>query len=92
MAIVAIVNLRGVGESVKANVVLTCVELTGLLIIITIGMMAIAAGQGDVSRVMQFKTTADGGMFWPVSRMPSHEKKSTSPQRSRAPPSMSRCA
>ena len=66
MAIVAIVNLRGVGESVKANVVLTCVELTGLLIIITIGMMAIAAGQGDVSRVMQFKTTADGGMFWPV--------------------------
>lgn len=66
MVIVAIVNLRGVGESVKANVVLTCVELTGLLIIITIGMMAIAAGQGDVSRVMQFKTTADGGMFWPV--------------------------
>lgn len=66
MALVAVVNLRGVGESVKANVVLTCVELTGLLIIITIGMMAIAAGQGDVSRVMQFKTTADGGMFWPV--------------------------
>ncbi len=66
MAIVAAVNFRGVGESVKANVVLTCVELTGLLIIITIGMMAIAAGQGDVSRVMQFKTTADGGMFWPV--------------------------
>lgn len=66
MALVAVVNLRGVGESVKANVVLTCVELTGLLIIITIGMMAIAAGQGDVSRVMQFKTTADGGVFWPV--------------------------
>ncbi|TQI76384.1 amino acid/polyamine/organocation transporter (APC superfamily) [Bosea sp. AK1] len=66
MVIVAIVNLRGVGESVKANVVLTCVELTGLLIIITIGMMAIAAGQGDVSRVMEFKTTADGGVFWPV--------------------------
>lgn len=66
MAVVAIVNLRGVGESVKANVVLTCVELTGLLIIITIGMMAIGAGQGDVSRVMQFKTTAEGGAFWPV--------------------------
>jgi amino acid transporter len=66
MVIVAIVNLRGVGASVKANVVLTCVELTGLLIIITIGMMAIAAGQGDVSRVMEFKTTADGGVFWPV--------------------------
>src|SRR3954454_22997695 len=34
MVLVALVNFRGVGESVKANVVLTCVELTGLLIII----------------------------------------------------------
>src|SRR5688572_27008652 len=30
MAAVAIINFRGVGESVKANVILTCVELTGL--------------------------------------------------------------
>ncbi|SEG65164.1 APC family permease [Bosea lathyri] len=66
MALVAAVNLRGVGESVKANVVLTCVELTGLLIIITIGLMAIMAGQGDVSRVLEFKATGDGGLFWPV--------------------------
>ncbi|HEV7259553.1 MAG TPA: APC family permease [Bosea sp. (in: a-proteobacteria)] len=66
MALVAAVNLRGVGESVKANVVLTCVELTGLLIIITIGMMAIMGGQGDVSRVLEFKTAGDAGAFWPV--------------------------
>ncbi|TAJ34314.1 APC family permease [Bosea sp. (in: a-proteobacteria)] len=66
IAIVAAVNLRGVGESVKANVVLTCVELTGLLIIITIGFWAIGAGQGDVSRVMQFKPGTEGGMVWPV--------------------------
>jgi hypothetical protein len=30
MALVAADQLRGVGESVKANVLLTCVELTGL--------------------------------------------------------------
>jgi amino acid transporter len=66
MAIVAAVNFRGVGESVKANVVLTCVELTGLLIVIFIGLWAIGMGQGDVSRVMQFRATPDGGMFWPV--------------------------
>lgn len=66
MAIVAAVNLRGVGESVKANVVLTCVELTGLLIVIFVGLWAIAAGQGDVSRVMQVKPAGDGGLFWPV--------------------------
>ena len=62
MALVAAVNLRGVGESVKANVVLTCVELTGLLIIIFIGLWAIGAGEGDVSRVTQFKA-GDAGMF-----------------------------
>lgn len=67
MALVAAVNFRGVGESVKANVVLTCVELTGLLIIICIGAWAIGMGQGDVSRVMEFKATADGGSaFWSV--------------------------
>ena len=38
MAAVAAINLRGVGESVKLNVLLTCVELTGLLIIIVIGI------------------------------------------------------
>ena len=65
MAAVAAINFRGVGESVKANVVLTCVELTGLLIIIIIGMWAIGHGQGDVSRVLEFKTVGDS-MFWPV--------------------------
>jgi APA family basic amino acid/polyamine antiporter len=66
MAAVAAINLRGVGESVKANVILTCVELTGLLIIITIGLWAIGHGQGDVSRVLEFKTATDGGVLWPV--------------------------
>ncbi|WP_271897058.1 APC family permease [Candidatus Phyllobacterium onerii] len=66
MAIVAAVNFRGVGESVKANVVLTMVELTGLLIIIFIGLWAIAAGQGDVSRITQFATSPDTSVFWSV--------------------------
>jgi basic amino acid/polyamine antiporter, APA family len=66
MALVAIVNVRGVGESVKANVVLTCVELTGLLIVIGIGFWAIGAGQGDVSRVTQFKPSGEGSAIWPV--------------------------
>lgn len=66
MALVAIVNFRGVGESVKANVILTCVELTGLLIIIVIGLMAIGAGEGDVSRITQFNPAAERGAFWSV--------------------------
>jgi APA family basic amino acid/polyamine antiporter len=65
MAAVAAINFRGVGESVKANVILTCVELSGLLIIIMIGLWAIGRGQGDVSRVLEFKTVGDS-MVWPV--------------------------
>jgi amino acid transporter len=49
----AVVNFRGVSESVKANVVLTCIELSGLLIIIAIGVYAVAAGDGDASRLTQ---------------------------------------
>ncbi len=66
MAAVATINFRGVGESVKANVVLTCVELSGLLIIIVIGLWAIGLGQGEVWRVTQFTTAGDGSAFWPV--------------------------
>jgi APA family basic amino acid/polyamine antiporter len=66
MALVAIVNFRGVGESVKANVVLTLVELTGLLIVIFIGLWAIGAGQGNVSRAFEFKAGSDALFIWPV--------------------------
>ncbi|NNM75253.1 APC family permease [Enterovirga aerilata] len=66
MAAVAIVNFRGVGESLRLNVLLTCVELTGLLIVIAVGLWAIGAGQGDVSRVTEFRTPGDAGLFWPV--------------------------
>jgi amino acid transporter len=66
MALVAIVNFRGVAESLKMNVLLTTVELTGLLIIIVIGFWAIGTGQGDVSRVLTFDTGPDRGLFWSV--------------------------
>ncbi|MGG7103921.1 APC family permease [Rhodococcus sp. 24CO] len=56
IGVVAIVNFRGVSESVKTNVVLTCIELSGLLIIIMIGMWALGVGDGDFSRVTTFDT------------------------------------
>ncbi|GAA2804755.1 APC family permease [Kribbella solani] len=55
MTLIALVNLRGVGESVKANVVLTLVELSGLLIVIGIGAWALIGGDGDTSRLTEFK-------------------------------------
>lgn len=63
MALVAAINFRGVGESVKANVVLTCVELTGLLMVIFIGFYAMAQGRADFSEVMMFKSADDKNAF-----------------------------
>jgi APA family basic amino acid/polyamine antiporter len=66
MALVALVNLRGVAESVYANVVLTCVELSGLLLVILVGMFAIGRGKADLSRVVMFDTAEDKGVFLAV--------------------------
>ncbi|MEU7524973.1 APC family permease [Saccharothrix sp. NPDC042600] len=49
----AAINFRGVSESVKANVVLTCIELSGLVIVIAIGVWAVLAGDGDPGRLTQ---------------------------------------
>ena len=62
----ALVNLRGVAESVYANVVLTCVELSGLLLVILVGMFAIGQGKADLSRVVMFDTAEDKGIFLAV--------------------------
>ncbi|HYH29360.1 MAG TPA: APC family permease [Pseudonocardia sp.] len=49
----ALVNFRGVGESVKANVVLTAIELSGLLLIIAVGVYAVVGGLGEPSRLTE---------------------------------------
>jgi APA family basic amino acid/polyamine antiporter len=66
IVLVSLINFRGVGESLKMNVLLTVVELTGLLIIIGVGFWAIADGQGDVSRAWTFAPPEGSGIFWPV--------------------------
>ncbi|GAA3073925.1 APC family permease [Pseudonocardia yunnanensis] len=52
----ALINFRGVGESVKANVVLTIIELSGLLLIIGVGIIAVAGGAGEPSRLVEINT------------------------------------
>ncbi|MFI2348265.1 APC family permease [Streptomyces sp. NPDC019443] len=52
--------LRGVSESVKTNVVLTLVELTGLLVILVIGLYAVLAGDGEPSRLGEFQAEGTG--------------------------------
>ncbi|MCC9177651.1 APC family permease [Arthrobacter sp. zg-Y750] len=63
MLLLAAVNLRGAAESVKFNIVLTAIELTGLLIVILIGFWAMGQGNADFSRVVVFETEAGKSVF-----------------------------
>ena len=44
MVVLALINLRGVGESVQFNVILTLVEISALAIVIAVGFWAVAQG------------------------------------------------
>ena len=55
IVIVAAINLRGISESVRVNVVLTAIEVTGLILIVVIGVAALGEGSGDFSRNFEFK-------------------------------------
>ncbi|MDT9594481.1 APC family permease [Nocardioides zeae] len=63
IVVLGLINLRGVGESVKLNVVMTVVTMVALGIVIAIGMVAAASGEGDVGRIVIFETEGDKGMF-----------------------------
>jgi len=67
MVLVALVNFRGVGESAGANVVLTLVELSGLVLVILIAAFALTGGGGDWSRVVAFETPEDKSLLLAVS-------------------------
>ncbi|MBM7173780.1 APC family permease [Streptomyces sp. G44] len=61
IVLLAALNLRGVSESVKTNVVLTLVELTGLAIILAIGAYAVLTGDGEPSRLTEFEAGGGSG-------------------------------
>ena len=67
MTALALVNLRGVGESVKLNVFLTIIEISGLLLVILVGLWAFTGGADvDFSRVVAFDTAEDKNAFMAV--------------------------
>ena len=55
MLLITAINFYGISESVRINVVLTLVEITGLILIIIIGIAALAGGHGDPGRAFEFK-------------------------------------
>jgi APA family basic amino acid/polyamine antiporter len=55
IAAVAAVNFIGILVSVRLNVAFTLIELGGLLLVVLIGVAALAGGEGDPGRAVEFK-------------------------------------
>ncbi len=55
LLVVAAINARGIKESIGLNLVLTCIEVAGLLLVVVIAGAALADGQGDAGRAFEFK-------------------------------------
>ncbi|MDO8337722.1 MAG: APC family permease [Microcella sp.] len=54
LILVALLNARGIRESLRSNAVMTVIELTGLLIVIVAGAVLLGGGGGDPARLTEF--------------------------------------
>ena len=57
LAVVALLNARGIKESMRANVVMTIIEVSGLVLVVVLAGIVLGRGDGDIGRTMDF---ADG--------------------------------
>ncbi|GAA4706035.1 amino acid/polyamine/organocation transporter, APC superfamily (TC 2.A.3) [Promicromonospora umidemergens] len=54
---VALLNARGIRESLGANVAMTIIEVSGLVVVVVLAVVVLGRGDGDLGRVTRF---ADG--------------------------------
>jgi amino acid transporter len=47
------VNFIGIAQSIRINLILTAIEVTGLLIVIGVGLYALVGGAGDASQALE---------------------------------------
>ncbi|MDQ0755093.1 APC family permease [Arthrobacter sp. B3I4] len=52
--LIGLLNARGVKESVRANVIMTVIEVSGLVLVIVLVGLMFGRGDGDASRVVAF--------------------------------------
>lgn len=53
LALVAALNARGIQESMRANLVMTTIEVSGLLLVVVLGAVVLGRGEGDPSRLLE---------------------------------------
>lgn len=66
IGVVALVNARGISESVRVNVVLTTIEVLGLILVLVIGIGAIMEGGGDIDGGRAFDVQEGEAVAWAI--------------------------
>ena len=61
LALVAALNARGINESLRSNLVMTVIEVSGLLIVIATAALLLGRGGGDLGRVTEFPAGVSPG-------------------------------
>src|SRR3712207_1693256 len=54
LLLVALLNARGIRESLRANLVMTLVEVSGLVLVVVLGALVLGRGDGDLGRTVEF--------------------------------------
>ncbi len=54
LLLVALLNARGIRESLRANLVMTLVEVSGLVLVVVLGALVLSRGDGDLGRTVEF--------------------------------------
>jgi basic amino acid/polyamine antiporter, APA family len=67
IAVLALINFRGIKESVGFNMGCTLIELSGLILVAVIGIALLADGGGDAGRAFEFKEGGDGPLLLVIS-------------------------
>jgi APA family basic amino acid/polyamine antiporter len=62
ICLVAVVNYWGVGESIRINIGISLIEITGLLFIIAIGVYVLFSGDGNPGQAFEFKDSGLGAL------------------------------
>ena len=60
LALLAALNARGISESMGANRVATIIEVSGLILVIVLGVVVVARGDGDLGRLAELGTPENG--------------------------------
>jgi len=60
LALLAVLNMRGISESLGVNRVATIIEVGGLVLVVLLGVVVALRGTGDPSRLLQLGTPEHG--------------------------------